>query len=156
MNKKNIKANSEAHVTAITTENQILKLKELSESIDELDKKMYRQLVEIVKANGGIIKTDNKEEIWAYQNESDYGCGDYYTEKKVLAVKVEDDILYVLLGGKDEFLFDEEKLTQDEINEMLDNIQNDEDCWYDVDYDNFILTTPTLYWMCCAIGEYIK
>lgn len=113
MNKKNIKANSEAHVTAITTENQILKLKELSESIDELDKKMYRQLVEIVKANGGIIKTDNKEEIWAYQNESDYGCGDYYTE-------------------------------------------NDEDCWYDVDYDNFILTTPTLYWMCCAIGEYIK
>lgn len=158
MENTNIKsAVSEQHVT-----DTIKNLKALTDSVDEITKKMYSQLVEIVKSKGGFMRTDKQgyDKMFAYINESEWGCGTEYTEKRVLAIKVEYDSLYVLLGDRDddELLIIEEGFTQDEINEILDGIQYDEIDydWLEVDADNYILTTPTLYWMCFAMDEYLN
>lgn len=158
MENTNIKsAVSEQHVT-----DTIKNLKALIDSVDEITKKMYSQLVEIVKSKGGFMLTYNTgfDKMFAYINESEWGCEPEYTEKIVMAIKVEDDSLYVLLGDRDsnEPLINEEGFTQDEINEILDGIRYDEIDydWLEVDADNYILTTPTLYWMCFAMDEYLN
>ena len=158
MENTNIKsAVSEQHVT-----DTIKNLKALTDSVDEINKKMYSQLVEIVKSKGGFMRTDKQgyDKMFAYINESEWGCEPEYTEKIVMAIKVEDDSLYVLLGDRDTYepLINEEDFTQDEINEILDGIRYDEIDydWLEVDVDNYILITPTLYWMCYCMDEYLN
>jgi hypothetical protein len=130
---------SEQHVT-----DTIKNLKALTDSVYEINKKMYRQLVEIIKSNGGFVRTYNEDYdmILGFVLDEDL---DRYIDKKVLAVKVdEDDDLCVLLG---EFY---EEFDDDETDEQILG----RDDWYAIT-GGMMLVRPTLYNLCDCIWEYL-
>lgn len=103
-------------------------LKACSSEMVELCEKMIRHLVEFVKANGNLIRTENEDNscmtIYTYV----YG-GYCVVEKKVLAVSTYDeDYLRILV---------------------------DEYGWCDVSVDAELMVAPTLFNLCDYLGEYV-
>lgn len=127
------------------TDKQIDNLDKLTSSVNDLNVQMEQQLLEILKANGGFVRTDNTEYsdmIYGYLIDIDF---DRCTEKKVLAVKVdEDDDLCVLLG---EFY---EEFDDDETDEQILG----RDDWYAIT-GGMMLVTPTLYNICENLWDYL-
>ena len=84
------------------TNKQIQNLEEYLSSVRKLDLQVEKQLIEIVKANGNLIRTDqteHKDTISGFIFDEDEEI-DRYIEKKVLAITVIGNQLCVLL---DEF-----------------------------------------------------
>lgn len=127
------------------TDKQIDNLKKLTSSVNDLNVQMEQQLLEILKANGGFVRTYNTEYydmILGFVLDEDL---DRYIDKKVLAVKVdEDDDLCVLLG---EFY---EEFDDDETDEQILG----RDDWYAIT-GGMMLVPPTLYNLCDCIWEYL-
>ena len=127
------------------TDKQIDNLKKLTSSVNDLNVQMEQQLLEILKENGGFVRTYNTEYydmILCFVLDEDL---DRYIDKKVLAVKVdEDDDLCVLLG---EFY---EEFDDDETDEQILG----RDDWYAIT-GGMMLVPPTLYNLCDCIWEYL-
>jgi hypothetical protein len=103
-------------------------LKACSHEMVALCDKMIRHLVEFVKENGNLIRTDNEDNSCMTLYTYVYGY-DYVVEKKVLAVSTDDeDCLRILV---------------------------DEYGWCDVSVDADLLVAPTLFNLCDYLGEYV-
>lgn len=102
-------------------------LKACSSEMVELCDKMIRHLVEFVKANGNLIRTENEDNscMTLYTYVYGYNC---VVEKKVLAVSTDEDCLRILV---------------------------DEYVWFDVSVDADLMVAPTLFNLCDYLGEYV-
>lgn len=102
-------------------------LKACSSEMVELCDKMLRHLVEFVKENGNLIRTDNEDNscMTLYTYVYEYDC---VVEKKVLAVSTDEDCLRILV---------------------------DKYGWYDVSVDADLLVAPTLFNLCDNLFEYV-
>mgnify|MGYP006992141288 CR=1 FL=1 len=126
----------------ITTK-QHKNLKASSSQMDKLCDKMSKQLVEIVKEHGNLIRTDNADidytTMCAYVEEDNR-----FVEKKILAVTTEGENLLVLV---------------DEFNVVFGNETDEEilayDGWYYTCGYGVLLSAPTLWNLCDYLHEYI-
>lgn len=103
-------------------------LKACSHEMVALCDKMIRHLVEFVKANGNLIRTENEDNscMTIYTYVYGYNC---VVDKKVLAVSTYDeDYLRILV---------------------------DEYGWIDVSVDADLMVAPTLFNLCDYLGEYV-
>ena len=103
-------------------------LKACSSEMVELCDKMIINLVEFVKANGNLIRTENEDNscMTIYTYVYGYNC---VVETKVLAVSTYDeDYLRILV---------------------------DEYGWIDVSVDADLMVAPTLFNLCDYLGDYV-
>lgn len=120
-------------------------LKNYSKQMDNLCYEMEKQLIEIVKEHGNLIRTDNAD--------NDYttmfaivldGENDRFVEKKILALTTEDECLKILV---------------DDFNVVLDDETDEEilayDGWYYGCSNDELLSAPTLWSICDYLHEYI-
>ena len=128
--------------TTATTQN----LEEYLSSVRKLDLQVEKQLIEIVKANGNLIRTDqteHKDTISGFIFDEDEEI-DRYIEKKVLAITVIGNQLCVLL---------------DEFNVVLDEETTDEELLESDDWEHItagmMIVNATFVSICEGIGQYI-
>jgi hypothetical protein len=105
---------------------------------------LVEDVKEFVKANGGIINTQNEECDTLYSYVVDWGI-DEVVECKVLGVKVVDDTLLVLPAYGSAYLWGDVDITK---------VEDDE--WYVVgSCGDSILTAQTILSIAECIDEYI-
>ena len=128
------------------TNKQNQKLNKLTENVLKLNVQMEKQLIEIVKANGGLIRTDDadcKDTIFGYVYDD---ILEKSIEQKVLAVAVfEDNDLGVLMGDTYEMFDDDE--TDEQILEY--------DNWHIIQGFGDVVINATLYNICENLWEYL-
>lgn len=121
-------------------------LNELTENVLKLNVQMEKQLIEIVNANGGLIRTDDadcKNTIFGYVYDD---ILEKVIEQKVLAVAVfEDNDLGVLLGNTYEMFDDDE--TDEQILEY--------DNWHIIQGMGDVVINVTLYNICENLWDYL-
>lgn len=122
-------------------------IESLRNKANKLADEMHNALVEFVKENGGFINTD-------YRHRKDKGCdpifGFFYDDFKclteedfVMAVKVEDNALYVLLTNDEGEYFED------------GDRANDDDRWYSI-FGGYICQLQTLYNLCDTLHQYVE
>lgn len=136
-----------------------VKMHSLTDKADKLVEKMYKQVCEFVKANGGFIRTDNLE-----RDEEDGQCDELYAYihdedsmnmcHRILAVQVVSDV-------SDDLWICTTLNAEETINGMTDNevihLGEDEDNGYwNYVKDGYVLALPTLYNLCEALYEYVE
>lgn len=128
------------------TNKPIQNLEEYLSSVRKLDIQVEKQLIEIVKANGNLIRTDqteHKDTISGFIFDEDEEI-DRYIEKKVLAITVIGNQLCVLL---------------DEFNVVLDEETTDEELLESDDWEHItagmMIVNATLFSICESISQYI-
>lgn len=126
------------------TDKQIQNLEEYLSSVRKLDIQVEKQLIEIVKANGNLIRTDqteHKDTISGFIFDEEI---DRYIEKKVLAITVIGNQLCVLL---------------DEFNVVLDEETTDEELLESDDWEHItagmMIVNATFVSICEGISQYI-
>ena len=126
------------------TDKQIQNLEEYLSSVRKLDIQVEKQLIEIVKANGNLIRTDqteHKDTISGFIFDEEI---DRYIEKKVLAITVIGNQLCVLL---------------DEFNVVLDEETTDEELLESDDWEHItagmMIVNATFVSRCEGISQYI-
>ena len=128
------------------TNKQNQNLNKLTENVLKLNVQMEKQLIEIVKANGGLIRTDDadcKDTIFGYVYDD---ILEKSIEQKVLAVAVfEDNDLGVLMGDTYEMFDDDE--TDEQILEY--------DNWHIIEGIGKVVINATLYNICENLWEYL-
>ena len=128
------------------TNKQNQNLNKLTENVLKLNVQMEKQLIEIVKANGGLIRTDDadcKDTIFGYVYDD---ILEKVIEQKVLAVAVfEDNDLGVLMGDTYEMFDDDE--TDEQILEY--------DNWHIIEGIGKVVINATLYNICENLWEYL-
>lgn len=128
------------------TNKQNQNLNKLTENVLKLNVQMEKQLIEIVKANGGLIRTDDadcKDTIFGYVYDD---ILEKVIEQKVLAVAVfEDNDLGVLMGDTYEMFDDDE--TDEQILEY--------DNWHIIQGFGDVVINATLYNICENLWEYL-
>ena len=128
------------------TNKQNQKLNKLTENVLKLNVQMEKQIIEIVKANGGLIRTDDadcKDTIFGYVYDD---ILEKSIEQKVLAVAVfEDNDLGVLMGDTYEMFDDDE--TDEQILEY--------DNWHIIEGIGKVVINATLYNICENLWEYL-
>lgn len=128
------------------TNKQIENLNKLTENVLKLNVQMEKQLIEIVKANGGLIRTDDadcKDTIFGYVYDD---ILEKVIEQKVLAVAVfEDNDLGVLMGNTYEMFDDDE--TDEQILEY--------DNWHIIQGIGDVVINATLYNICENLWDYL-
>lgn len=128
------------------TNKQNQKLNKLTENVLKLNVQMEKQLIEIVKANGGLIRTDDadcKDTIFGYVYDD---ILEKVIEQKVLAVAVfEDNDLGVLMGDTYEMFDDDE--TDEQILEY--------DNWHIIQGIGAVVINATLYNICENLWDYL-
>ena len=128
------------------TNKQNQNLNKLTENVLKLNVQMEKQLIEIVKANGGLIRTDDadcKDTIFGYVYDD---ILEKVIEQKVLAVAVfEDNDLGVLMGNTYEMFDDDE--TDEQILEY--------DNWHIIQGFGDVVINATLYNICENLWEYL-
>ena len=128
------------------TNKQNQNLNKLTENVLKLNVQMEKQLIEIVKANGGLIRTDDadcKDTIFGYVYDD---ILEKSIEQKVLAVAVfEDNDLGVLMGDTYEMFDDDE--TDEQILEY--------DNWHIIQGFGDVVINATLYNICENLWEYL-
>lgn len=115
------------------------KLEKLAKETCSLNEQMHKALVEFVKENGNLIRTNNNDErdiIFGIVDEDD-GYG--YQEKKINAVTTHENSLSV-------FFEDVEELTDEELVEHWK--------WHSV-MGGMVLSNATLWALCEFIEEYV-
>ena len=126
------------------TNKQIQNLEEYLSSVRKLDLQVEKQLIEIVKANGNLIRTDqteHKDTILGFIFDEEI---DRYIDKKVLAITTIGNQLCVLL---DEFDVELDEETTDE--ELLES-----DDWEPITA-GMMLVSDTFVNICERISQYI-
>ena len=124
---------------------QLKNLESYSNQMDNLCYKMEKQIVEIVKEHGNLIKTDNADNDYTTMFAIVlYGENDRFVEKKILALTTEDECLKILV---------------DDYNVVFAGDETDEeilayDGWYYGCADE-LLAAPTLWSVCDNLHEYI-
>jgi hypothetical protein len=129
--------------TTATTQN----LEEYLSSVRKLDLQVEKQLIEIVKANGNLIRTDqteHKDTILGFIFDEEI---DRYIDKKVLAITVIGNQLCVLLGELDA------ELDEDITDEELLAISDDWD-WEPITA-GMMLVSDTFVNICERINQYV-
>ena len=134
----------------IKTKNKIIltnmekKLEALLKSTNELNVQMEKQLIEIVKEHGNLIRTDqteHKDTILGFIFDEEI---DRYIDKKVLAITVIGKQLWVLL---------------DEFNVVLDEETTDEELLESDDWEpvtaGMMLVSDTFVNICERISQYV-
>lgn len=123
---------------------QIQNLEEYLSSVRKLDIQVEKQLIEIVKANGNLIRTDqteHKDTILGFIFDEEI---DRYIDKKVLAITVIGNQLCVLL---------------DEFNVVLDEETTDEELLESDDWEHItaglMIVNATFVSICESISQYI-
>lgn len=123
---------------------QIQNLEEYLSSVRKLDIQVEKQLIEIVKANGNLIRTDqteHKDTILGFIFDEEI---DRYIDKKVLAITVIGNQLCVLL---------------DEFNVVLDEETTDEELLESDDWEpitaGLMIVNATFVSICESISQYI-
>ena len=128
------------------TNKQNQNLNKLTENVLKLNVQMEKQIIEIVKANGGLIRTDDadcKDTIFGYVYDD---ILEKSIEQKVLAVAVfEDNDLGVLMGDTYEMFDDDE--TDEQILEY--------DNWHIIEGIGKVVINATLYNICENLWEYL-
>ena len=128
------------------TNKQNQNLNKLTENVLKLNVQMEKQIIEIVKANGGLIRTDDadcKDTIFGYVYDD---ILEKVIEQKVLAVAVfEDNDLGVLMGDTYEMFDDDE--TDEQILEY--------DNWHIIEGIGKVVINATLYNICENLWEYL-
>ena len=128
------------------TNKQNQNLNKLTENVLKLNVQMEKQLIEIVKANGGLIRTDDadcKDTIFGYVYDD---ILEKVIEQKVLAVAVfEDNDLGVLMGDTYEMFDDDE--TDEQILEY--------DNWHIIQGFGDVVINATLYNICENLWDYL-
>ncbi len=126
------------------TDKQIQNLEEYLSSVRKLDIQVEKQLIEIVKANGNLIRTDqteHKDTISGLIFDEEI---DRYIDKKVLAITVIGNQLCVLL---------------DEFNVVLDGETTDEELLESDDWEHItagmMIVNATFVSICEGISQYI-
>lgn len=126
------------------TDKQIQNLEEYLSSVRKLDIQVEKQLIEIVKANGNLIRTDqteHKDTISGLIFDEEI---DRYIDKKVLAITVIGNQLCVLL---------------DEFNVVLDEETTDEELLESDDWEpitaGMMIVNATFVSICEGISQYI-
>lgn len=126
------------------TDKQIQNLEEYLSSGRKLDIQVEKQLIEIVKANGNLIRTDqteHKDTILGFIFDEEI---DRYIDKKVLAITVIGNQLCVLL---------------DEFNVVLDEETTDEELLESDDWEpitaGLMIVNATFVSICESISQYI-
>jgi hypothetical protein len=126
------------------TNKQIQNLEEYLSSVRKLDLQVEKQLIEIVKANGNLIRTDqteHKDTISGLIFDEEI---DRYIDKKVLAITVIGNQLCVLL---------------DEFNVVLDEETTDEELLESDDWEHItagmMIVNATFVSICEGISQYI-
>ena len=105
---------------------------------------LVEDVKEFVKANGGIIDTQNEKCDTLYSYVVDWG-NDEVVECKVLGVRVVDDELFILPAYGSLYFYGVEDITKVEMDE-----------WYSVGYcGDSILTAQTILSIAECIDEYI-
>lgn len=120
-------------------------LEDLITEMNSSVRKMKKSLVDYVNQHGGLIKTDKYDTlfpIYAYI----FNRYDEEEEHIILAVKTEEDKLFILPDYASEQTGDLEGWSREEI------LKDPE--WEDVDGDN-VLPIMTLYNLCNYIEEYV-
>ena len=120
---------------------QLKNLKNYSKQMDNLCLEMEKQLIEIVKEHGNLIRTDNEDNDTMFAivlDEENYR----FVEKKILALTTQDEYLKILVDDFNVFTGDE---TDEEI--LAYN------GWYCTDDE--LLPAPTLWSICDYLREYI-
>lgn len=122
------------------------KLEALVKSTIELNVQMEKQLIEIVKEHGNLIRTDqteHKDTISGFIFDEDEEI-DRYIEKKVLAIAAFGNRLCVLL---DEFYVElDEDITDEEL------LKSDD--WQPIT-SGMMIENATLFSICESISQYI-
>ena len=120
------------------------KLEALLKSTNELNVQMEKQLIEIVKEHGNLIRTDqteHKDTILGFIFDEEI---DRYIDKKVLAITVIGKQLWVLL---------------DEFNVVLDEETTDEELLESDDWEpvtaGMMLVSDTFVNICERISQYV-
>ena len=120
---------------------QLKNLKNYSKQMDNLCYEMEKQLIEIVKEHGNLIRTDNVDNDTMFAivlDEENYR----FVEKKILAITTQDEYLKILVDDFNVFAGDE---TDEEI--LAYN------GWYCTGDE--LLPAPTLWSICDYLREYI-
>ena len=132
-----------------------VKLKTLLLKADKLNDQMYDQLYKLVKANNGLIRTDNIERKTLGKEVCDniymismLGDDEPNTEQRVLAVAILLGQLAVLPAITDS------SSSRETISDMTDNEVLTACCWENIK-GGYVLQTATLYNLCESIGQYV-
>lgn len=127
------------------TDKQIEKLQELNADAMDLNIRMEQHLVEIVKANGGFIRTDNDKNASTLYGYVFDDMLESTIERKILGIAVfEDKHLGILLGENYDMFEDSE--TDEQILERDD--------WYLI-FGGYLMTNATLVCICESITDYL-
>lgn len=125
------------------------KLNRLSAQANELNNQMHQALIEVVKSQGGFIRTNDDNKFGLYAVCCNEFTGDVYDER-ILGVAVfgQDtpmpELCVLVIGDKD---YCDDTITDEE---MLDDSH-----WLSVIGEG-IITTPTLIELCNGIYDFIE
>lgn len=107
-------------------------------------KLLLDEVKDFVKENGGFINTDNvdgeNDQMYAYVY---FWNEDEVEELKVIAIKVEDNILYIAMSTKSASV---------EVNSIEDFTEDD---WYSVGMSGDVLLEQTIFSIAESIEQYV-